>query len=74
MEQLGKGDFIRLRIGIGKPVHGDTINYVLGHVPPEQMETLPQVLDGGLDMLEMMLDEGLPKAMSMFNNRNFLDK
>jgi PTH1 family peptidyl-tRNA hydrolase len=74
MEQLGKGDFMRLRIGIGKPVHGDTTNYVLGHIPPEQMETLPLVLDGGLDMLEMMLDEGLPKAMSMFNNRNFLDK
>lgn len=73
MEQLGKGDFIRLRIGIGKPVHGDTSNYVLGHIPPEQMETLPQILDGGLDMLEMMLDEGLPKAMSMFNNRNFLE-
>ena len=74
MEQLGKGDFIRLRIGIGKPVHGDTVNYVLGHIPPEQMETLPLILDGGLDMLEMMLDEGLPKAMSMFNNRNFLEK
>lgn len=74
MEQLGKGDFTRLRIGIGKPVHGDTVNYVLGHIPPEQIETLPLVLDGGLDMLEMMLDEGLPKAMSMFNNRNFLDK
>jgi PTH1 family peptidyl-tRNA hydrolase len=74
MEQLGKGDFIRLRIGIGKPVHGDTTNYVLGHIPPERMETLPLVLDGGLDMLEMMLDEGLPKAMSMFNNRNFLEK
>jgi peptidyl-tRNA hydrolase, PTH1 family len=74
MEQLGKGEFIRLRIGIGKPVHGDTVNYVLGHIPPEQMESLPLVLDGGLDMLEMMLDEGLPKAMSMFNNRNFLEK
>ena len=34
------------------------------------MELLPRVLDGGLDMLEMMLDEGLPKAMSMFNNKN----
>jgi len=73
MEQLGKGDFMRLRIGIGNPVHGDTTNYVLGHIPPERMETLPLVLDGGLDMLEMMLDEGLPKAMSMFNNRNFLE-
>jgi peptidyl-tRNA hydrolase, PTH1 family len=73
MEQLGKGDFIRLRIGIGKPAHGDTVNYVLGTIPPDQMEALPRVLDGGLDMLEMMLCEGLPKAMSLYNNKNFLE-
>lgn len=73
MEQLGKGDFLRLRIGIGRPPHGDTTNFVLGNIPPDQMEDLPRVLDGGVDMLEMMLDEGLPKAMSLFNNRNFLE-
>jgi peptidyl-tRNA hydrolase, PTH1 family len=73
MEQLGKGDFIRLRIGIGRPVHGDTVNYVLGNIMPDQMEALPRVLDGGLEMLEMMLVQGLPKAMSLFNNRNFLE-
>lgn len=73
MEQLGRGDFIRLRIGIGRPPHGDTVNYVLGSIPPEQMEALPRVLDGGLEMLEMLLDQGLPKAMSLFNNRNFLE-
>lgn len=72
-EQLGKDDFLRLRIGIGRPPHGDTTNYVLGTIPPEQMELLPRVLDGALDMLEMMLDEGLPKAMSLFNNRDFLE-
>ena len=72
-EQLGKDDFLRLRIGIGRPPHGDTTNYVLGTIPPEQMEALPRVLDGALDMLEMMLDEGLPKAMSLFNNRNYLE-
>lgn len=73
IEQLGKGDFLRLRIGIGRPPHGDTVNYVLGNIPPDQMEQLPRVLDGGLDMLEMMLGEGLPKAMSLFNNKNFLE-
>jgi PTH1 family peptidyl-tRNA hydrolase len=36
------------------------------------MEILPRILDGGLDMLEMMLDEGLPKAMSMYNNKCYL--
>jgi len=74
MEQLGKGDFIRLRIGIGKPPHGDTSNYVLGHFPPAEMENFSLVLDGALDMLEMMLDQGLPKAMSLFNNKNFTEK
>ncbi len=73
MEQLGRGDFLRLRIGIGRPLHGDTVNYVLGVIPPDQMEVLPRILDGGLEMLEMMLDQGLPKAMSLFNNRNYLE-
>ncbi|HEY3307072.1 MAG TPA: aminoacyl-tRNA hydrolase [Desulfuromonadaceae bacterium] len=73
IEQLGKGDFIRMRIGIGRPPQGETVNYVLGNIPPEQMESLSQVLDGGLDMLETMLAEGVPKAMSLFNNRNYLE-
>lgn len=73
MEQLGKGDFIRLRFGIGRPPHGDTTNYVLGTIPPAEMENLPRVLDGGLEMLEMMLDEGIPKAMSIHHNKNFLE-
>jgi PTH1 family peptidyl-tRNA hydrolase len=72
MEQLGKGDFNRLRIGIGRPPHGDTTNYVLGTIPPSEMENLTRILDGGLDMLEMMLDEGFPKAMSIHHNKNFL--
>ena len=73
MEQLGKGDFIRLRIGIGKPRQGDTSSYVLGNIPPAEMEILPRILDGGLDMLETMLEDGLPKAMSLYNNRNYLE-
>ncbi|MDD2732841.1 MAG: aminoacyl-tRNA hydrolase [Desulfuromonadaceae bacterium] len=73
MENLGKGDFIRLRIGIGKSPHGDTTGHVLGRIPPNQMEVLSSVLDGGRTMLKVMLEEGLPKSMSLFNNKNFLE-
>jgi PTH1 family peptidyl-tRNA hydrolase len=73
MEQLGRGEFTRLRIGIGRPPHGDTSGYVLGNIPPAEMEALPRILDGGIEMLEMLLDEGLPKAMSMYNNKNYLE-
>ena len=31
------------------------------------------VLDGALDMLETALDEGVPKAMSLFNNKSYLE-
>ncbi|MFZ2950581.1 MAG: aminoacyl-tRNA hydrolase [Desulfuromonadaceae bacterium] len=73
MENLGKGDFIRLRIGIGKSLHGDTTGHVLGKIPPDQIDGLPRVLDGGIEMLKAMLKEGLPKSMSLFNNKNFLE-
>ncbi len=73
MEQLGRSDFIRLRIGIGKPLHGDTTNHVLGKIPPDQMEQLPRILDGAVEMFEVMLSEGLLKSMSLFNNKNFLE-
>lgn len=73
MELLGRGDFIRLRIGIGRPLHGDASGYVLGNIPPDQMEQMPHILDGGRDILEMLFKDGLPKAMSLNNNRNFLE-
>jgi PTH1 family peptidyl-tRNA hydrolase len=73
MENLGKGDFTRLRIGIGKSPHGDTTGHVLGKIPSEQMEVLSKVLDGGREMLKVMLEEGLQKSMSLYNNKNFLE-
>ncbi len=74
MENLGKGDFTRLRIGIGKSAERDTTGHVLGKIPPEQMQVLTRILDGGKEMIEVMLKEGLPKSMSLFNNNNFLEE
>ena len=73
MENLGKGDYIRLRIGIGKSPHGDTTSHVLGKIPPDQMEILPRIFDGGSEMLKVMLKEGLPKSMSLYHNKNYLE-
>jgi len=73
MEQLGRGDFLRLRLGIGRPLHGEVTNHVLAAFNPPEMEGFAKVLDGALEMLEMALDEGVPKAMSLYNNRNYLE-
>jgi PTH1 family peptidyl-tRNA hydrolase len=73
MEQLGRGDFLRLRLGIGRPVHGEVTDYVLGNFSPPDMEIVARVLDGALDMLELALDEGVPKAMSLFNSKDYTE-
>ena len=73
MELLGRGDFMRLRIGVGKPLHGDVSDYVLGNFSPQEMEIIARVLDGALEQLETALDEGVPKAMSLYNSRNYLE-
>lgn len=73
MEQLGNGAFPRLRLGVGRPAHGDASSYVLGNFTPPEMEVFARVLDGALEMLETALDEGIPKAMSLYNNKNYLE-
>ncbi|MDY0300462.1 MAG: aminoacyl-tRNA hydrolase [Trichlorobacter sp.] len=72
-EMLGRNDFLRLRLGIGRPLHGDVSSYVLGNFTPPEMEVFARVLDGALDLLETALDEGVPKAMSLYNNKNYLE-
>lgn len=72
-EMLGRNDFLRLRFGVGRPLFGDVSSHVLGNFTPPEMEIFARVLDGGLDLLETALDEGVPKAMSLYNNKNYLE-
>ncbi|ABQ27833.1 aminoacyl-tRNA hydrolase [Geotalea uraniireducens] len=71
-QELGSGAFLRVRMGIGRPLHGDVVNYVLSNFSPEEMIGLPRLLDGIVDLLEMLITEGLPKTMSLYNNKELL--
>jgi PTH1 family peptidyl-tRNA hydrolase len=69
---FGTGDFIRLRIGIGRPVRGDVVDYVLQPFSAIEMQDLASVLDGAIDTLESFFSDGLEKTMSLYNNRDYL--
>lgn len=70
MEQLGSPDFIRVRIGIGKPPRKEmTEGHVLGRFSPEEMEKLPDVLVRAADAVEAVVKPGLAAAMNRFNQR-----
>ncbi|MDF2875814.1 MAG: pth [Sporomusa sp.] len=66
--ELGKDDFARVRIGIGRPPQGwETANYVLGRFTTEEAPAISQALDQAAGAVECILQEGFTKAMNKFN-------
>lgn len=51
-DQLGTRDFYRLRLGIGRPVHGTPSDHVLGRFSKDESAVLPLILDRAADLLE----------------------
>jgi PTH1 family peptidyl-tRNA hydrolase len=72
---LGNPEFVRFRVGIGKPSRkGSTVgrHYVLGRFTKAEAERVPQIVDGVATALEVALDEGIERAMERFNRAGSL--
>ena len=60
--------FIRLKIGIGRPEKAlEVTEHVLHPFDREEKAQLDRILPRGVEAIEMMLLEGVEKAMSTFN-------
>ena len=68
---LGTRDFIRLKIGIGRPEKGasedDIVDYVLGDPAPEEERLMLSILPRVNEATETLLSLGLDEAMNSFN-------
>lgn len=61
-------EFYRVRIGIGHPGHKDMVaNYVLGKPAPAEKELINAVLDESSRCVDILLKEGVTKAMNRLN-------
>lgn len=72
ISHLGTPEVPRLRIGIGSPPPErgkDTISFVLGRFAPLENQLLPEVLNLGVDAVEMALKKGIEQSMTLFNGR-----
>jgi PTH1 family peptidyl-tRNA hydrolase len=72
---LGTPDFVRFRIGIGKPARKGSPagrSYVLGRFTKAEAERLPNIVDGVATALEVALDAGIERAMDRFNRAGSL--
>jgi peptidyl-tRNA hydrolase, PTH1 family len=70
IEALGTPQFVRLKIGIGRPApHQDSADYVLEPFTNDELEVLNPCLDGAVDALECLIHRGTVVAMNQFNVR-----
>lgn len=68
IKMLGHDTFIRVRMGVGeKPKNFDLADYVLGHFPKEEAETMTTAFKDGAAAVVDMMTEGVEAAMNHFN-------
>lgn len=64
---LKKEDFPRVRIGIGKQVHGDLADYVLSRFSKDEIPVMGEALDKAADSVVLMIEKSVDEAMNQFN-------
>jgi PTH1 family peptidyl-tRNA hydrolase len=72
---LGTDDFVRFRVGIGKPARkgaADGVHYVLGRFTKAEAARVPKIVDAVATALEVALDAGVERAMDRFNRAGSL--
>ena len=69
-QHLKTKDYIRVRIGVGKPdaAHVGKV-HVLAKVPKRQREVLDVAITEAADAVEMIIAEGVDAAMQRYNSR-----
>jgi PTH1 family peptidyl-tRNA hydrolase len=72
IQRLGTPDFIRVRVGIGRPppgFKGDVADYVLQDFDSMEAAELPDVVDRATAAVEKILEVGIAPAMNVLNTK-----
>jgi len=68
IEWTGSADFVRLRMGVGRPEGTETIErFVLQTFRKDERATAASLVEQGVQALEVLLVKGLDAAMNEFN-------
>ncbi len=73
MDAFGGGDFVRLRIGVGRSEAGENVtDHVLGRFSADKAEMVVRVISVARDAVVTVLCEGTKVAMNVFNRKDLL--
>jgi len=67
IQHLHTNEFPRLRIGVGRPQHGDAADHVLSTFRKHEQPIAEELVTRAADAVEVVLAEGLTAAMNRFN-------
>lgn len=69
IRQIGTNNFSRLKIGIGRPIHGrdENVDFLLSAPRGDERIALDTAIDRAADAIELWLTEGPEVAMNKFN-------
>ncbi|HSB09573.1 MAG TPA: aminoacyl-tRNA hydrolase [Blastocatellia bacterium] len=75
IERIGSQEFARIRLGV-QPDHPveDLVSFVLSPIPRRERGKLDETLATAADAVEVVLTEGVERAMARFNTRVKSDK
>ncbi len=65
--QLGSADFLRIRLGVGRPVHGEVADYVLSEFAADERDQAEELAGRAAAALTCMMTDGVVMAMNKFN-------
>ena len=67
----GSDEFVRIRVGIGRPQKDDDVSaYVLGRFDAEQETQVPEVISRAQDAAKTVLLTGVSEAMNKFHGKS----
>lgn len=67
-------DFPRIKVSVGKkPSYMDLANFVLSGFSKDEAKIIEQEVELASDAIEMILEEGIDKAMSMYNSKRLVE-
>ena len=67
VKHLSSKEFIRVRMGVGRPEHGDVSGYVLSKFTPYEADLIDDLVQRACDAVETILREDLTAAQNAFH-------
>jgi PTH1 family peptidyl-tRNA hydrolase len=64
---LGSEEFARMRLGIGKPVHGRGANWVLSGFDRDELPVVNEAQERAIGAIELFVEQGIVAAMNRYN-------